>query len=323
MATDMRIEGRGYCCRGSSPIYGPLMVFVAVYIGAINALAASPNNDVIEVIKQGQINWSSGWVEATGIGYAPANTPPSVGNRLGERAGYAVALRNLLEVTKGVRVDSESFVKSHMDEDQTIKAKVSGLVQGAQIMRSSVREDGGTEVLVRAPLWGIDSGSLISTLHKPGISFPGTSAPSIANAPIIIDARGLGTAPALLPSIVNEQGNEVYSASQVDPQVVGKSGAAKYFALSKDINLRSYFNLDSQGYLIRPVRYRRVGLPWDSKVSLSIRGIRALGTMRSTLVINAEDSAKIIQDPAAGEALRQGNIIIVIDSLAASLNDAS
>ena len=322
MVTDIR-KGRGYCCRGSSPLYVPLMIFIAVYIGAINALAASPDNDVIEVIKQGQINWSSGWVEATGTGYAPANTPPSVGNRLGERAGYAIALRNLLEVTKGVRVDSESFVKSHMDEDQTIKAKVSGLVQGAQIMRSSVREDGGTEVLVRAPLWGIDSGSLISTLHKPGISFPGTSAPSIANAPIIIDARGLGTAPALLPSIVNEQGNEVYSASQVDPQVVGKSGAAKYFALSKDINLRSYFNLDSQGYLIRPVRYRRVGLPWDSKVSLSIRGIRALGTMRSTLVINAEDSAKIIQDPAAGEALRQGKIIIVIDSLAASLNDAS
>ena len=322
MVADMRIECGRHSDRDSLLLCVPVILFIAVSICAIHALAASSDNDVVEATKHGRINWSSGWIEAVGTGYGPANAPSSLGRTLGERAGYAIALRNLLEVTKGVRVDSESFVKSHMDENQTIKAKVSGLIQGAQITRSSVKEDGGTEVLVRAPLWGIDSGSLISTLHKPGASIPGTTAPSSPNVPILVDARGLGATPALLPSIVNEQGNEVYSASQVDPQVVGKRGAGKYFALSKDIDLRSHFNMSPQGYVIRPVRYRKAGLPWDSKVSLSVRGIKASGTMRSTLVISAEDSARLTQDPEAERALRQGNVIFVIDSQSTNLNNA-
>jgi hypothetical protein len=275
------------------------------------AQIARPSTEVIEATNNGQINWSSGWIQATGRGYSPNNVPPSLSKTLGERAGYAIALRNLLEVIKGVRVDSESFVKGHMDDNQTIKTKVTGLVQGAEIIQSSAKEDGGIEVLVKAPLWGIDSGSLISAFHKQGT--PNTPLASATNAAVLIDARGLGITPALLPSIVSEQGKEVYSPSKVDPRVLEQSGAAKYFSLSKDIDLQSYFYPNV--YVIRPVIRKSDVLSLSGTIPLSIRGISASGSLRSTLVINAEDSAKLDQNPGAANALSEGNIIIVIDPL--------
>ncbi len=63
--------------------------------------------DAIETTGSGQINWTSGEVFATGIGAPPSHPVNAAQARaMTERAAFVVAIRNLLEIVKGVRVDS-------------------------------------------------------------------------------------------------------------------------------------------------------------------------------------------------------------------------
>jgi hypothetical protein len=269
--------------------------------------------DVIETAPNGEVNWTSGWARATGTGYGPNNAPATLSQTLGERAGYSLALRNLLEVIKGVRVDSESLVQGHMRDNDVVKVKVSGLVQGAQIVRSSIKQDGGIEVQVKAPLWGIDSGAFISTFRKPGLDIPSDATTATVHTQVVVDARGLSMTPALFPRIVNEKGHEVYSASKVDPTVLDRAGPAKYLSLSRDIDLESHYF--PRAYVVRPVRLADDRLPLNGPMPITMRATDTVGTMRSTLVISSEDFGKLQYDEMAIKALRRANVIIVMDPL--------
>ena len=269
--------------------------------------------DVIETSPNGEINWTGGWAKAIGTGYGPNNAPASLSRTLGERAGYALALRNLLEVIKGVRVDSESLVQGHMKDNEVVKAKVSGLIRGAHIVRSGAGRDGGIEVQVKAPLWGIDSGAFLSTFRKSGFDIPSDAPTPAVDTPVLVDARGLGMTPALFPKIVNEQGYEIYSASKVDPTMLDQTGPAQYLSLSRDIDLESYYF--PRAYVVRPVRLADDTLPFNGPISITMRATDAVGTMRSTLVIGAKDVRKLQHDDMAMNAFRRGKVIIVMDPL--------
>jgi len=269
--------------------------------------------DVIETSPNGEINWTGGWAQAIGTGYGPNNAPASLSRTLGERAGYALALRNLLEVIKGVRVDSESLVQGHMKDNEVVKAKVSGLIRGAHIVRSGAGRDGGIEVQVKAPLWGIDSGAFLSTFRKSGFDIPSDASTPAVDTPVLVDARGLGMTPALFPKIVNEQGHEIYSASKVDPAMLDQTGPARYLSLSRDIDLESYYF--PRAYVVRPVRLAGDTVPLNGSMPIIMRATGAVGTMRSTLVIGAEDFRTLQHDDMAMSAFRRGKVIIVMDPL--------
>lgn len=286
---------------------------IAVALPCTHAVAARLGADVIETAPNGDINWTGGWAQAIGTGYGPNNAPASLSRTLGERAGYALALRNLLEVIKGVRVDSESFVQGHMMDNEVVKAKVSGLIQGAQIVRSSVSRDGGIEVQVKAPLWGIDAGAFLSTFRKSGFEIPSDTSTPTVDAQVLVDARGLGVTPALFPRIVNEQGREIYSASNVNATVLDQTGPAKYLSLSRDIDLESYRS--PRAYIVRPVRLTDDALPPNGPMPIAMRAAGAAGTMRSTLVIGSDDFDKLQYDDMAMSAFRRGKVIIVMDPL--------
>lgn len=269
--------------------------------------------DVIETAPNGEINWTGGWAQAKGTGYGPNNAPASLSRTLGERAGYALALRNLLEVIKGVRVDSESLVQGHMKDNEVVKAKVSGLIRGAQIVRSGAGRDGGIEVQVKAPLWGIDSGAFLSTFRKSEFDIPSDAPTSAVDTPVLVDARGLGMTPALFPKIVNEQGHEIYNASKVDPTMLDQTGPVQYLSLSRDIDLESYYV--PRAYVVRPVRLADDTVPLNGLMSITMRAIDAVGTMRSTLIIGSEAFRMLQQDAEAMSAFRRGKVIIVMDPL--------
>lgn len=299
------------------PFIRCLGVVVALMIAGAPSCAQAEDarlgTDVVEAAPNGKINWTGGWAQAIGTGYGPNNAPGSLSRTLGERAGYALALRNLLEVIKGVRVDSESLVQGHMKDNEVVKAKVSGLIQGAQIVRSSVRRDGGIDVQVKAPLWGIDSGAFLSTLRKSRFDSPPDASTSAVDTSVLVDARGVGMTPALFPRIVNEQGREIYNASKVDPAMLDQTGPAKYLSLSRDIDLQSYYS--PRAYVLRPVRLTDDTWPLKGPMSITMRATDVVGTMRSTLVIGSEDFRKLQHDELAMSAFRQGKVIIVMDPL--------
>src|SRR5512136_1350149 len=118
-------------------IAGALMIAGTVLSQTVN------QTDAVETRDSGTINWTTGEVYATGIGAPPARLSSAAQSRaMAERAAFVVALRNLLETVKGVRVDSETVVENFMTKSDVIRTHVEGIVKGAKIIQTKYLSDG-------------------------------------------------------------------------------------------------------------------------------------------------------------------------------------
>jgi hypothetical protein len=290
-----------------------------ILCGAVGAGPAGaqvvPIGDAVERTpgKSGEINWTNGWVYATGLGAPPANAKPGQARAMAQRAAYTVAVRNLLEVVKGIRVDSATLVENFIVTSDVIKTEVSGFVQGAQVDKTDVQPDGGVEVTVKVPLYGGDA--LIGAfMGDKGIT-PKELGPEAQGdqgyTGLVIDARGLGVKPAFFPSVVDEQGAVLYGPETVDRATVERNGMVQYKALPKDAKISSFFG--EEAYVIRPVQLSAG--PREGRRPLKIKGADKAGALKANLLISSDDAKKIRGDATMKSALVRSKVVIVTDPL--------
>jgi hypothetical protein len=111
---------------------------------------------VIEAIgDNGVIDWTNGILYVKGMGAPPENAVNDAQKKLlARRAAQADGYRILLEVIKGVRVESETTVEKFIVTNDTIRANVEGLVKGAQTVNTEYQPDGSAVVTLGIPLNG-------------------------------------------------------------------------------------------------------------------------------------------------------------------------
>jgi len=88
-------------------------------------------DDVIKETPGGSINWSEGVVYANGFGTAKPGLNAAQRRLLSRRAAIVDGQRNLLEMTKGVRLTSATKVVDAMVRDSVIATRVQGVIKGA------------------------------------------------------------------------------------------------------------------------------------------------------------------------------------------------
>jgi len=112
-----------------------MMAFLlCLFIGGLPAVPLLAQDDA-----KGGINWVEGYVRATGNG--TSDRPSAAQARLlARRAAVVDAQRNLLEIIKGVKVDSQTTVENFMVTQDVIRTNVSGVVKGARIVKESVEK---------------------------------------------------------------------------------------------------------------------------------------------------------------------------------------
>jgi len=116
----------------------------------------------------GTIDWISQKVVAKGIGASPAKyigTPQA--RPLALRAAVTDARRNLLEVVKGVHIDSTTQVENYMIKDEKIVARVKGVLKNAPVEKYEYLSDGTVEAVVSMPLTGQMGEILIGLTAQP------------------------------------------------------------------------------------------------------------------------------------------------------------
>jgi len=319
----------------------PLILFVAVIILSETAFTqASSLNEAIETTGSGKINWTTSEIMATGIG-APSSMQmnPSQARAMTERAAYVVALRNLLETIKGVRVDSETVVENFMVKSDVIRTRVEGIIQGARVVKKQYMSDGSVEIQVAMPMKGAFLDAIVpETFGRPLISqMPMKTAPMLQKpskpaepekkpepvppipttvpekkpepAPaisgpdtgssmsfkggvatgVVLDGRGLGLRPALLPRIIDPQGQEIYVGQIVTRTNAVDQGVAGY---AKDVNAAAN-------------NFRVTDNP------AVIKGIRSSGTARTDIVVSQADAQMLRQLSSKGDFLQYCRVIIV------------
>jgi hypothetical protein len=164
--------------RGDFSYKSVLSLFLPVFLLAIGVAVASAA-DLIENVGEGRVNWSLGLVTANGIGAPPKDMKnPAQIRAMTQRAAIIVARRNLLEVLKGVRIDSETRVDNFILSNDVIKTQVSGILQGSQVIQTKYFSDGSIEVTVGVYL----RGELSSALMPPAL-FPAAPTPPALPGP--------------------------------------------------------------------------------------------------------------------------------------------
>lgn len=252
---------------------------------------------------KGKINWSEGYIEAVGIGAPPERYIGKPQARpMALRAARVDAYRNLLEVTKGVRVDSATVVKDFTVQSDVISAQVEGLVKGAKVANQEYMSDGTVEVTLRMPFAGGFSQIIVPKAldKKPEVAPP--AAPSVAPpAPpavsgvvytgMVIDARGIQARPAMSPRILDENGKEVYGSMNVDREFAVQQGMSGY---ARDLTAAQ-------------------SNPRVTNNPVSVKGIKTEGPGRSDIVISSADAEKIRSASDNLSFLKKCRVMVVLD----------
>ena len=294
-------------------IIAAITMVLCCAIAATN-LCAQQESQFIEMMgTSGSINWTSGVIEAIGIGAPPERFYGKPQARpMAIRAAQMDAYRKLLEVVNGVRVDSMTLVKNYTVQSDLIRSQVSGIVKGASIVNTDYLSDGTVEVTVRMPLHGATS--LANTIYpsvfgeKPETKPEKVSAQSVptppvpepqvptppevtANTGLVVDARGIQARPAMSPKIIDENGQEVYGALQVNREIAVQQGMSGY---SRDITT----------------------IKTNPRVTddpLICKGLKTDGLGKSNIVIRNADAEQIRASRGSSEFLKNCRVMIVLD----------
>ena len=291
-----------------------LFVFSVESLFSEDTVSMSEWTQIVEKIgNNGNVNWSAGYIEAVGIGAPP---PRAIGKPearpMALRAAELDAKRNLLEITKGVRIDSTTVVKDYTVESDIINSQVEGFIKGAQVVKKDLMSDGTVEVTVRMPLFGNFSQVIMPKVMErkpeakppliPLADVPVTpstpSAPSAPSAPsgpvytgLVVDARGIQTRPAMAPKILDENGQEVYGSMNVDKEYAVQQGISGY---ARDLTAAQS----------------------NSRVTnnpLTVKGLKVQGQGRSDIVISNADAASIRSAADNLTFMKKCRVMIVLE----------
>ncbi len=296
-------------------------------------VSASEWTQIVEQMgDKGKINWSEGYIEAVGIGAPPERYIGKPQARpMALRAAQVDAYRNLLEVTKGVRIDSQTLVKDFTVESDVIKAQVEGLVKGAKVFNREYMSDGTVEVTLRMPLAGgfskvmapkvleqkqevpitppapqvtppVETPVAPPVTPTPQVEVPPTPtpqvtqpaappAPSVVYTGMVVDARGIQARPAMSPRILDENGKEVYGSMNVDREYAIQQGMTGY---ARDLTAAQ----SNQRVTNNPV---------------SVKGIKTEGAGRSDIVISNADAEMIRSAADNLSFLKKCRVMVVLD----------
>jgi hypothetical protein len=188
---------------------------------------------VTEPVPGGVIDWGGRVVRATGSGVAdPAITNPAQARLMAERAAAVNCQRNLLEIVKGVRINSDTKVENFMTRYDVVNSSISGMVVGARQVGpaqwDSVRGLAQVEMEMNLVGPGSLSDAMAPVLDTAGAGVQALMTPEVQEffrqySALVVEARDSTLKPALFPRIYDEDGNLLVDTEQFF-QGTGKVG---------------------------------------------------------------------------------------------------
>jgi hypothetical protein len=260
-----------------------------VFLSVQNGLYAGTYQQTYE---QGRVDWTNGMVEVWATGKPPARThTPAQARALAESQAEILARHDLIGLLQSIRIDSKSTVKEALDHEGARDKLVAAILKDSYVVERSVSADGKVKVAVAIRL----NGSFADLVLPKSIMTIRTVEQSQKKEEpftgLLIDCRGIPLSPAMVPMIVDEEGQVVYGTAFVSRDYALEEGMAAYargMAKARD----------------NP----RVGAK-----PLMVKGLRTVKARSSDIVISNADAGKIKRAGSNLSFLHRGRVLFVME----------
>ncbi len=298
-------------------------------------------------VKGGRVDWTGGYILAEGIGH-PNGRESSEGRAkaMAMRAAELVAARNALAMARGIRLDAGRKVADIAEG----RVQIEGIVRGHRMIRSQWDPKARppiARVVLEVPLWGVRgvAAVLAPSERNRAVRTAGgrrlqlvASVTQVTDAVVVIDARGRNLTPCLFPVVVDAGGQTLYDIATPSADAATRGAIVRYVEtkltfeqlradagrrfeplwfdmLAEDVRgpaaqsaPATSFGRDAAG--TQPSRRR-------ARQQIVVQATAPGAAPNAQLVITREDAERLRNSPEAAEAMRKGQVLIVVDASAA------
>lgn len=262
------------------------------------------SDDVIEYLPKfhSYINWSKGEIVTkyqTPITYNDPNIGRNIAN-LTEKLKNRLVECSIRAITK-VRVSSIFSLDDYFQRDKDIRFRLLSILYSLHVENPTIKNSSILGTLIY-PLFGENS---VSELFYKNIKrqvvtnyLKKATVDTIYYDTIIIDMVMFQQfTPSLMPQLLDQQGNVIYSMATVNPKILQKKRGVVYFVNSLTDALQ------------HPARGKKIAYIMPAETT---------GNFSSDIVLFDEDVKKIFSQQRTLDFLNKGNVIIIHAALAES-----
>ena len=266
----------------------------------------------------GRIDWENRAIYSVGDGVVPPDPiHPAQARVRAKRAAIDEAYGRMVEMANEVRVDAESTTRNFVNENRTVRTRVSGMVKNAEIEEIKQFDDGSYQVMMKMSMDGAKGlGSTLLPVQmervrkvrvvshtKKGaassVSVPSAVEPAVHSATkkainytgLIINTKGFDAKPAMYPRVLDESGESVYDVASANPNATIEEGLTGY---RKSIDAAK--------------QVARIG-----NNPLIIKAQKINGKYNADIIVSDSDAQKIFQADSKGGILGEAKVVVVID----------
>ncbi len=211
----------------------------SITIGKGESAITIPVEPVVDNLPKGKVDWTNQFIEAKGESVIDTERfkNPAQAKLMAKRGAIVDAQRNLLEITKGVQVTSETKVQDLITTSDYIYSRVDGVIKNAQQVGEAIEKDGVIQVTMRIPIY--DQKGLAPVLHEQAVKKmssmgsikPITNETSEETQPansineitdmsnLVFNLNGKKYDPSMFPVVMDENNNILLDYSKIyDPK---------------------------------------------------------------------------------------------------------
>lgn len=265
--------------------------------------------ELVERVQTGTINWTLGVVTATGL--CRPDQPAYPGSDQVASHALNQALSNAYETINQLRVSNCNTLHDLFAAKENEYQQIKEMAMAAEVLNTTAFPNGSVQVAVQVNLSGgfaqlILPGTIrqvepikpLSTVRPAGTASRTKSAGDLeaedepaAYSGLIVDARGIGLKPSMVPVIVDESSQEIYGPAFVSREYAVQNGICQYLRWGDNLSASS-----------------RV-----SPNPLIIKGLRMIPGSCNKVVVSNADSSKLKSSSLHLGFLKQCRVIIALD----------
>jgi hypothetical protein len=293
----------------------------------------------VQPVTGGHVDWTEGFIVAAGHGEGRGTDQQS--ELLAQRAAELDAAANALAIALGIAVDDTTRAGAVRNG----RVRLEGVIKGHQVIDVQwmpQRSPPECRVTLQVPLWGVkgvasvfeeDQRHQVSRRNTPRLALV-TEQVDVADAVLVIDARGTGLESCLFPVVLSDDGAVLYDVSTARTRSAGGpvvryvESQASFEALKASLESPLAARLVSYGADEPNVRPTTQPPPPTSQPADEsrrrrrrqvVQAVAATGHQNTQIVLTQEDATKLRRDPEAASLLRKGEVVVVVDSAAAGI----